>query len=82
MMPWESCPHRLASTRLRATRSASSGGTPPFKNRVSVKDISVLAGKVGTESPSQESAWQSFLCWATPVAAPPGVPANTCRLPL
>src|SRR5437868_14666012 len=48
MSPWESCPHRLASTRLRATRSASSWGTPPATNRDSAKEISTSAGKVGT----------------------------------
>src|SRR6516162_8812211 len=47
-MPCESCPHRLASTRLCATRAASSAGTPQARKRESAKAVSFSALKVGT----------------------------------
>src|SRR5262249_3336948 len=50
MTPCESCPARLASTRLSDTRAASSAGTPPASNRDREKDRNASAEIVGTVS--------------------------------
>ena len=47
MTPCESCPHRLASTRLFATSDADSGGTPAAVKRADTNSDSGCGENVG-----------------------------------